>query len=141
MLYHYGISAKDNPPGRGSGRYPLGSGDRPYQSQEGNTQKKVSKEQVIKSGSIKDILAIQDQLTTKELQEAYNRINLQVNLTRILNSPTERKQYLNNSVMNSTVNELRTLTGWVGSGIAAYNIAARIYNKTPQGRTRPLPAV
>jgi len=31
ILMHYGIGAKDNPPGRGSGRYPLGFGSNPYQ--------------------------------------------------------------------------------------------------------------
>lgn len=30
-LYHYGVSVKDGSPGRGSGRYPYGSGDRPFQ--------------------------------------------------------------------------------------------------------------
>lgn len=31
FLMHYGVGADDNPPGRGSGRYPKGSGDNPYQ--------------------------------------------------------------------------------------------------------------
>ncbi len=31
ILMHYGVSAKDGAPGRGSGRYPLGSGDDPNQ--------------------------------------------------------------------------------------------------------------
>lgn len=30
-LMHYGVGADDNPPGRGSGRYPKGSGENPYQ--------------------------------------------------------------------------------------------------------------
>lgn len=30
-LMHFGVGADDNPPGRGSGRYPKGSGDKPYQ--------------------------------------------------------------------------------------------------------------
>lgn len=30
-LMHYGVSAKDGAPGRGSGRFPLGSGEHPYQ--------------------------------------------------------------------------------------------------------------
>lgn len=30
-LFHYGVGAKDGAPGRGSGRYPLGSGDKPHQ--------------------------------------------------------------------------------------------------------------
>ena len=31
FLIHYGRSKEDGAPGRGSGRYPLGSGDEPYQ--------------------------------------------------------------------------------------------------------------
>ena len=30
-IAHYGVAADANPPGRGSGRYPKGSGARPYQ--------------------------------------------------------------------------------------------------------------
>lgn len=30
-LEHYGVGPDDNPPGRGSGRYPKGSGERPFQ--------------------------------------------------------------------------------------------------------------
>ena len=30
-LYHFGVGPDDNPPGRGSGRYPKGSGENPYQ--------------------------------------------------------------------------------------------------------------
>lgn len=34
VLMHVGVSIKDGAPGRGSGRYPLGSGQNPYQHQE-----------------------------------------------------------------------------------------------------------
>lgn len=37
-LVHYGVSAKDGAPGRGSGRYPLGSGDNPYQHEDYGAQ-------------------------------------------------------------------------------------------------------
>lgn len=33
-LMHYGVGPDDNPPGRGSGRYPKGSGERPFQHDE-----------------------------------------------------------------------------------------------------------
>ena len=35
VLAHYGIGPDDNPPGRGSGRYPKGSGENPYQHELG----------------------------------------------------------------------------------------------------------
>ena len=31
VIAHYGVGKMDGAPGRGSGRYPLGSGDNPYQ--------------------------------------------------------------------------------------------------------------
>ena len=31
FLMHYGKAHDETPPGRGSGRYPFGSGDRPHQ--------------------------------------------------------------------------------------------------------------
>lgn len=34
-LYHEGVSVSDGAPGRGSGRYPLGSGKRPFQRKDG----------------------------------------------------------------------------------------------------------
>lgn len=56
ILIHYGVGADDNPPGRGSGRYPKGSGDVPYQHvkdfgtrlaklrSEGKTDKQIAEE-------------------------------------------------------------------------------------------------
>lgn len=38
-LLHFGVSAKDGAPGRGSGRYPLGSGKRPLQGFKKNIKK------------------------------------------------------------------------------------------------------
>ena len=31
VIAHYGVGKMDGAPGRGSGRYPLGSGENPYQ--------------------------------------------------------------------------------------------------------------
>lgn len=49
-ICHYGVGAADNPPGRGSGRYPLGSGERPFQGgqQKLPSYKKVKTEQAHK---------------------------------------------------------------------------------------------
>lgn len=45
-LYHFGVSKRNGAPGPGSGRYPLGSGDRPFQSGDlsEKEKKKISKE-------------------------------------------------------------------------------------------------
>ena len=61
ILMHVGVSIKDGAPGRGSGRYPLGSGENPYQHQddfvgrvkryreEGKTDKEICEEMGIKT--------------------------------------------------------------------------------------------
>lgn len=40
-LLHYGIGADDNPPGRGSGRYPKGSGENPFQHGNANFLERI----------------------------------------------------------------------------------------------------
>lgn len=43
ILVHYGVSVKNGAPGRGSGRYPLGSGKDPKKKLEGRLTKKFEK--------------------------------------------------------------------------------------------------
>lgn len=48
-IAHVGVSKEDGAPGRGSGRYPLGSGDRPYQNhEEMKAAKREKRKEVIK---------------------------------------------------------------------------------------------
>ena len=100
-LYHYGIK-------RRSGRYPYGSGDRPYQGEEGSRkrglfsfgkrkeEKKKStlpdpstpeyekmKRRAIKEGSATEVLRFKGDLSQKELQAAYDRINMERKLRDI----------------------------------------------------------
>ncbi len=78
-LYHFGTK-------RHSGRYPWGSGDRPYQSTGGvgpGRKPPMSKEEAIKSGSARDVLKFQGQLTNQELQTAVTRLNLESQLKNI----------------------------------------------------------
>lgn len=52
-LYHFGVSVKDGSPGRGSGRYPLGSGDKPFQGFKSFFKKDTLYVKVRKQGSSK----------------------------------------------------------------------------------------
>ena len=76
-ILHFGKGHDDNPPGRGSGRFAFGSGKRPKQHV-GLSRPKTEEEKakIIKSANPKAVLAIQEQLSTGELQEAANRIRL-----------------------------------------------------------------
>lgn len=96
-ICHYGIPRK-------SGRYPWGSGGRPFQSQEGKkkglfrrrkkTQEREEenltpeerqrrRERVLKEGTATEILSLQKEFTDKELSDAVNRINTRVRLREI----------------------------------------------------------
>ena len=50
FLMHFGVGADDNPPGRGSGRYPKGSGENPFQHGNANFLERVK--QLKKEGFI-----------------------------------------------------------------------------------------
>lgn len=52
IIIHSGVGHDENPPGRGSGRYPYGSGDRPFQDKEAvkAAKKEKRKENLKKAG-------------------------------------------------------------------------------------------
>jgi hypothetical protein len=72
-LVHYGTP-------KHSGRYPWGSGNRPYQSEENSATYAEKKAQALKSGSAKEILQYKGDLTNQELQTALSRLNLEKQL-------------------------------------------------------------
>lgn len=70
ILMHYGVSAKDGAPGRGSGRYPLGSGEDPNQRR-GDFASRV--QELRKAGmSEKDIVIACGLKSTSELRARYS---------------------------------------------------------------------
>ena len=70
ILMHYGVSAKDGAPGRGSGRYPLGSGEDPNQHR-GDFASRV--QDLRKAGmSEKDIVTALGLKSTSELRARYS---------------------------------------------------------------------
>lgn len=141
--------------GPGSGRYPLGSGDRPYQKFEGSRRKKSSgisgyisakrketklakeiqrrqaaekhnadKERVLRSGTAKEVSRYKGELSKAELQEVYNRLNLEKKISEM--SSTEILD--NQKALNTILNNVTKTAGWVAEGAAAYNILASVYN-------------
>lgn len=87
-------------------------------------KKPLDKKAVINSADAKTIQENASQLTTQELQEAVNRMNLmqQVN-SRVPTPPTVQDK------INGAVNKLDQAATTVTKGIDAYNKVARIYNK------------
>lgn len=128
-LYHYGMP-------RRSGRYPWGSGTRPYQGLEGTPEYDDTKRKAIKSGTAKDVLAFQGDLTNQELQTALNRINMEQKLSHY----AENEEIL--GVIDKIINrQSDNLTGWVRNGTIIYNMLATVYNSTKDGKRNPLPKI
>lgn len=157
-LYHVGM------PGR-SGRYPWGSGDRPYQRLEGKKQKKSSglfkkkkklspeekakaeaeakarkaanKENVLRSGSAREVLQYKGELTNNELQTVINRINLERQLSTL--AASEHKS--NMDKIDKAMQTLKSVNEWGKIGTDTYNLLANFYNATEEGKKNPWPTI
>ena len=159
--------------GQGSGRYPWGSGDRPYQRLEksrgrssiseyirSRKQKKAEQKQiqtaeeerkmkmlqaerdrlhkenrdkVLRSGSAIEVMKYQGELTNKELQDAYNRIDLERKLSSFAQSDVKTGM----EKIDKAMSNLKTINNWGSTLTDSYNLMASIYNATPEGKKDP----
>ena len=154
--------------GPGSGRYPLGSGGRPYQKFEkarakgkgivsyikNRKQNKIAKEQeearqkqearqrfkeankenVLKRGTAKEVMEYQGELTNKELQDAFTRLNLEANIRSL----SQKEKHQVRDTIDDVMKTIKTGNEWIRIGTDSYNSIAKIYNSTPEGRENPL---
>ena len=153
--------------GPGSGRYPLGSGDRPYQKFEGSrrrssgisgyisakkkekemvkeAQKKkereqheADKERVLKSGTPSEVSKYRGELTRQELQDVYNRLNFE----RMIDQMSASEKVTNQQRIDKVVSNIKKTTGWIAEGAAAYNILASVYNSMIDDSKKKLPVL
>lgn len=157
--------------GPGSGRYPLGSGDRPYQKFEGSRNKSGGISGYIKTRRAKKI---EEQRQKKRLEDEQKKRQHDADKERVLRegSATEVMKYqgeltnqeLQNaftrlnleaqlrglsqkeikSAMDKVDNVMKTIktgTEWAKIGTETYNTFAAIYNATPEGQKKPLTLV
>lgn len=146
---------------RRSGRYPWGSGKRPFQSggglrktkkkqfavdkkaealqkaretRERNRAHETEKQQALREGTAADVLKFKSELSTREMQEALDRIRV----TSQLNSYAESdmKKFMN-KVEDATKN-VQTVTNVIKTGSELYNAVAKLYNATEEGKQKPL---
>lgn len=148
--------------GPGSGRYPLGSGDRPYQKFEGSEKKSkgifrfmkskklkkgssnepeedenTRKERVLKSGSASEVLKYRGKLTDQELMRATNRLRLENQL----------KDYSQKEIKSGldTLKKIQAYSNVAAAlskdSIELWNAFASFYNTTPNGQNKPLTLV
>lgn len=153
--------------GPGSGRYPLGSGDRPYQKFEGSRRKNsgisgyissrkkekqkaleiqrkqleekhiADKEKVLKSGSARDVSKYSGELSKQELQDVYNRLNLE----KKINEMGSTELLNNQKLINGVINNIKTTSEWVATGAISYNILASTYNSLIKDKNKKLPTI
>lgn len=156
-ILHYGVKGK-------SGRYPWGSGGRPYQRLEKprggiigflrsrkekkaeqtaealekeKESRKAEKERVIKEGSATEVLAFNKDLTNEERQRAITRLNLEAQLNSL--SAREKAEAMN--AIDNAFKTIRKGTEWARIGIEANNLIADIYNNTEEGKKNPWPVI
>lgn len=121
-LLHFGKGHDDNPPGRGSGRFPFGSGKRPKQRTEPSKPK--DKETVLKSGSAHDVLSMQTELTNQELRDAVSRMQSIENLQQYDAKQRQSKW----KKIDMWMKRAGDVVNWTSTGIRAWNNFAAIYN-------------
>lgn len=86
----------------------------------------VGKKKAIESGSASDVLKYKGKLTTQELQTAFNRINLERQLSDISAKENSRGK----SKIESITDKLDKANNLATKGINAWNTAAKILNST-----------
>lgn len=144
---------------RRSGRYPWGSGKRPFQSLGGGSKGIISrkssnananseadaaakkeaertarKERVAKSRSAKEVYDNADLFSDQELQRLYNRLQLERNIKNLAPQEKSRgEQYVDNLVkFGKKTSEV------ISTGSKLYNDVARVYNSLSEnGRNNP----
>ena len=121
-IVHFGKGHDDNPPGRGSGRFPFGTGKRPRQHVEENKPK--DKEAILKSADPHAILSIQDELTNKELNAAINRIQA-INTLKAYDKAGISNGWKTINNVNQGINDVYR---WGNTGKRTWNIFATAFN-------------
>lgn len=134
-LAHYGIK-------RRSGRYPWGSGERPYQgdditaSKQRSPSKKAAtktmskeeyeeaKQKAIKSGKASEVAKFKDDLTNKEFNDALNRIQMEEKLS----SYSEKEAHKGYYAIDRAMKKVGRVVGWSATGTAAVALAKKTYD-------------
>lgn len=96
------------------------------------------KQEVIKSRSAKELYDNADLFTTQELQSAYNRLQLERNISNL--APKEISK--GEEFVNKTINMSRKFNEISDAGMKSYNNMAKMYNAfSARGRQNPLPLI
>lgn len=90
---------------------------------------KAEKQRILKSGKAADVLSIKDQLTTKELNDALERIKV----TTQLEAYSNRELKSTFDKIDSTMKKLEKVNRWVSTGIDTSNNIDKIIKMIESG--------
>lgn len=102
--------------------------------QEQKQKRLEDKERVLKEGTPKEVSKYKGELTNRELQEVYSRLNFERLIDQM--SPEEKKSAWN--TVKKVANGVKDTTEWVTTGVVAYNTFASIWNATGEDRNLPV---
>jgi len=141
-LYHFGIKGMK----WGIRRTPIQLGhatknknQRKNDKQALNKKARIDKKkrEVLKSRSAKELYKYANLFNTRELQEAYNRLQLERNIQNLFPKEVKKGQNFTQKIIKSG----RTVSDLLDTGTKLYNNVAKIYNSTENGRTNPVPLI
>lgn len=149
-LLHFGIK-------RRSGRYPWGSGERPYQSGGGGAPVKKTRKQkrdekraaktaeaqrkhveerntVLQRGSASQVKSYLGELTNQELRDVTTRLNLE----KQINEMSSKEIKTNMQKIDKAMQTIKKVDEWSKIGTSMYNTLVSVYNSTEEGRKNPM---
>lgn len=141
-LYHFGIKGMK----WGIRRTPiqLGHATKNKNQQKNDKQALIKKaridkkkREVLKSRSAKELYKYANLFDTRELQEAYNRLQLERNIQNLVPKEVKKGQNFTQKIIKSG----RTVSDLLDTGTKLYNNVAKIYNSTENGRANPVPLI
>ena len=128
-LYHFGTP-------RHSGRYPWGSGERPKQALFGSRRKERAKKKnaenessyeerkkrALEKGTATEILQFRGDLTTKEMNDAYQRINAERQLIELSKKEVDDGW----NAVNRAMKKVGNVTDWAQTSLKAYGMLQQV---------------
>ena len=162
-LYHYGIPRRSGRYKWGSGDRPFQSSggvasgpkkksnrqykkeqraaakERKRQLEEAEEKRKhdADKARVLREGTPAEVMKYQGELTNKELQEVYTRLDWENKIRNYSKKEVE----LAIDKMDRVMRNIGKINNWVNTGTDSWNLMASIYNATSEGKKNPLPIV
>lgn len=98
-----------------------------------NKKLEANKEQVLKSGSAREVLKYKGKLTNIELRDALSRLDMESRLK----DHAKKEIKSNMDKIDDAMKNVKKTTEWVKTGTDMYNSMARIYNTTDEGQRHP----